>query len=114
MSWWNTTPREAAEKAAAWARRAWKKVRELVGRLVERLKDEPWAVLLLVEAALYWGTEHGLKLSPGEQTVVLGVAASVLTLWTRQQTTPTRKLGRASQPEPEPWGPEYTDDPSGL
>lgn len=63
--------------------------------IIERIKNEPVAIVALVEAVVYAATEFGLELSSGQQAGILGVVAAVLTIVARQKVTPTRSLPEA-------------------
>lgn len=60
--------------------------------IIERMKNEPVAVMSIIEAILAVVVVFGLALTTAQVAAVLGLAGAILTFIARQQVTPTRKL----------------------
>ena len=70
------------------------KIADVVKSLIERIKNEPVAMLTVVEALLFMGSRY-LGLDPATEATIMGGAAAVLTLLTRSKVTPVRTLPEA-------------------
>jgi uncharacterized membrane protein YphA (DoxX/SURF4 family) len=62
--------------------------------IITRIKEEPVAVMAIIEAALAVTVVFGLALTTAQVAAVLGLAGAILTFIARQQVTPTVKLDK--------------------
>ncbi len=63
-----------------------------IDAIINRIKEEPVAVMAVIEAILAVVVVFGISLTTAQATAILGLAGAILTLIARQQVTPTRKL----------------------
>ncbi len=72
---------------------------EIINGLKERIKNEPVAVMAVIEALLGVLVVFGIPMTPEQSFAVLVLAGAILTLIARQQVTPTRKLNQTMTTE---------------
>lgn len=60
--------------------------------VVERIKNEPVAVMAVVAAAIYLVSEFGFNVTGGQQGAIIGFTQALLWFITRRQVSPGNKL----------------------
>lgn len=60
--------------------------------MIQRIKEEPAALMAVIQTAVILAVEFGLDLTTGQQASILAASAAVLGLLTRQMVTPNAKL----------------------
>ncbi len=68
-----------------------------IDAIITRIKEEPVAVMAVIEAILAVVVVFGISLTTAQATAILGLAGAILTLIARHQVTPTRKVKSSIQ-----------------
>lgn len=62
--------------------------------IIRRIREEPAAVVLFVNACIVAAGEFGLELTPGQATAIVGLVNVGLWLFLRAKVAPVAKLER--------------------